>query len=112
MPDYKAPTREIQFVRDEVLNYGDHYAKLPGCEEVTPDLIDAITNEVFGILDSGATLKRFSIDPHGCHFVASFVRQIIFTTELIGKRLLDKCRLIGAGILHNERAQAFGTSKH
>ena len=45
MPDYKAPLRDIRFVRDEVLNYPAHYQALPGCEEATPDMVDAILAE-------------------------------------------------------------------
>ncbi|WP_323016719.1 acyl-CoA dehydrogenase C-terminal domain-containing protein [Castellaniella sp.] len=45
MPDYKAPLREIRFVRDEVLNYPDHYQSLPGCEDATPDMVNAILEE-------------------------------------------------------------------
>jgi alkylation response protein AidB-like acyl-CoA dehydrogenase len=45
MPDYKAPLRDIRFVRDEVLNYPAHYQSLPGCEEATPDMVGAILEE-------------------------------------------------------------------
>jgi len=30
MPDYKAPLRDIRFVRDELLGYEAHYQSLPG----------------------------------------------------------------------------------
>ncbi|MFF7706257.1 phenylacyl-CoA dehydrogenase [Pseudomonas sp. NPDC007930] len=42
MPEYKAPLRDIRFVRDELLGYADHYQALPGCEDATPDTVDAI----------------------------------------------------------------------
>ena len=45
MPEYKAPLRDIRFVRDEVLGYQEHYASLPGAEEATPDMVDAILEE-------------------------------------------------------------------
>ena len=47
MLTYRAPLRDIQFVLDELLDAPAHYAKLQGCEEVTPDLLAAI-------IDSGA----------------------------------------------------------
>ncbi|TBU97951.1 phenylacyl-CoA dehydrogenase [Stutzerimonas kirkiae] len=45
MPDYKAPLRDIRFVRDELLGYDAHYQSLPGCEEATSDMVDAILEE-------------------------------------------------------------------
>ncbi|WP_163835864.1 phenylacyl-CoA dehydrogenase [Spartinivicinus ruber] len=45
MPEYKAPLRDIRFVRDEVLSYPEHYETLPGCEEATPDMVNAILEE-------------------------------------------------------------------
>ena len=45
MPDYKAPLRDIRFVRDELLGYEAHYQSLPGCEDATPDMVNAIIEE-------------------------------------------------------------------
>ncbi|CAM3469432.1 acyl-CoA dehydrogenase C-terminal domain-containing protein [Parendozoicomonas haliclonae] len=45
MPEYKAPLRDIRFVRDELLNFPEHYASLPGLEEASPDMVDAILEE-------------------------------------------------------------------
>ena len=45
MPEYKAPLRDIRFVRDELLNYPEHYASLPGADDATPDMVDAIIEE-------------------------------------------------------------------
>ena len=45
MPDFKAPLRDIRFVRNELLNFPEHYANLPGAEEATPDMVDAILEE-------------------------------------------------------------------
>lgn len=45
MPEYQAPLRDIRFAMNEVLDFSAHYASLNGCEEVTPDLVDAILEE-------------------------------------------------------------------
>ena len=45
MPDYKAPLRDIRFVRDELLGYEAHYQSLPACQDATPDMVDAILEE-------------------------------------------------------------------
>ncbi|MCP5161539.1 MAG: acyl-CoA dehydrogenase C-terminal domain-containing protein [Hahellaceae bacterium] len=45
MPEYKAPLRDIRFVMNELLNSEQHYATLPGGEEATPDMVDAIVAE-------------------------------------------------------------------
>ncbi|MDP0561356.1 MAG: acyl-CoA dehydrogenase C-terminal domain-containing protein [Candidatus Endonucleobacter sp. (ex Gigantidas childressi)] len=45
MPEYKAPLRDIRFVRNDLLNYTDHYTNLPGAEDTTPDMVDAILDE-------------------------------------------------------------------
>lgn len=45
MPEYKAPLRDIRFVRNEVLDYEAHYQSLPACQEASPDMVDAILEE-------------------------------------------------------------------
>ncbi|MDX1590289.1 MAG: acyl-CoA dehydrogenase family protein, partial [Oleiphilaceae bacterium] len=45
MPQYKAPLRDIQFVMQELLDSATHYSKLPGAEDATPDMVDAIIQE-------------------------------------------------------------------
>jgi alkylation response protein AidB-like acyl-CoA dehydrogenase len=45
MPEYKAPLKDIEFVMNEVLNFEQHYANLPGGDEASPDLVNAILVE-------------------------------------------------------------------
>ena len=44
MPSYSAPINETLFVLNNVLNI-DRYNNLPGFEEATPELIEAILGE-------------------------------------------------------------------
>ena len=45
MPDYQAPLRDLRFVMDEMFDYPAHYARLPGGEEASPDVVAAILEE-------------------------------------------------------------------
>jgi alkylation response protein AidB-like acyl-CoA dehydrogenase len=45
MPDYKAPVRDISFVINEVLESEKLYQTLPGYEDATEDLLNAIVEE-------------------------------------------------------------------
>ena len=45
MPDYKAPLRDISFVMNELLESEKLYQTLPGYEEATEDLMNAIVEE-------------------------------------------------------------------
>ena len=68
MPEYKAPLREIKFVTEEVLDIYGHYAKLPGAEEATPDMVSAILEE--GAKFSERVLSPLNRvgDEQGCQF--------------------------------------------
>lgn len=68
MPSYQAPIRDMQFVYHELLNADQTLCALPGFEETSPDLVDAI-------LEEGAKLFEQKIQPlnqigdkQGCRF--------------------------------------------
>ncbi len=69
MPDYKAPLREIRFTLNELLGMEQHYASLPGCEDATTEMVDAIIEEGAKFAENElAPLNRVG-DTEGCRLV-------------------------------------------
>lgn len=68
MPAYKAPLRDVRFLMNEVFDYPKHYASLPGGEDATPDLIDAILDECAKYCEEVLAPINQSGDQEGCHF--------------------------------------------
>ncbi len=66
MPEYKAPLRDIRFVRNELLSFPEHYATLPGAEEATPDMVDAIFEEGARFCEQVLAPLNQSGDREGC----------------------------------------------
>jgi len=65
MSDYKAPVRDMRFVMDEIVGLAD-IARLPGYEEATPDMADAILEEAARFTGEVlAPLNRIG-DTQGC----------------------------------------------
>ena len=73
MPIYKAPLDEMRFVLHEVLDVGQ-LAKLPGYEEATPDIFDAMMDEVAKLCEDVLQPLNRSGDEEGCHFENGTVR--------------------------------------
>ena len=67
MPTYQAPLRDTRFLINDFLEIGK-YSNLPGFEDATPDLIDAILEEGGKIVEEVLFPLNQSGDEEGCHF--------------------------------------------
>jgi len=66
MPEYKAPLKDIEFVMNDVLDFEQHYASLPGGEEATPDLVNAILAEAAKFSEEVLSPLNQIGDQQGC----------------------------------------------
>lgn len=66
MTDYKAPLRDIQFVLFELLGYEQHYASLPGGEDASSDVVNAILEENAKFCENVLAPLNSSGDKEGC----------------------------------------------
>ncbi len=68
MPVYKAPLRDIKFVLHELLDIDTHYKSIPGAEELTQDLIDAMIGETAKFIENVIAPLNHPGDEEGCHW--------------------------------------------
>jgi alkylation response protein AidB-like acyl-CoA dehydrogenase len=68
MPDYKAPVRDMRFVINEVLESEKLYQTLPGYEEATEDLMNAIVDEGAKFAEEVVSPLNHSGDEEGCEW--------------------------------------------
>jgi len=66
MPQYRAPLRDIQFVMNELLDTETHYQHIPGGEEATPDMVNAIIQEGAKFCEQVLSPLNQSGDQEGC----------------------------------------------
>ena len=74
MPEYKAPLRDIRFVRNELLHYEEHYNAIPGGEETPVDMVDAILEEGAKFCEQVLSPLNQSGDEEGCIWSAEGVK--------------------------------------
>ncbi|MBA6413966.1 acyl-CoA dehydrogenase C-terminal domain-containing protein [Parahaliea sp. F7430] len=68
MPEYKAPLRDISFVMNELLESEQLYQTLPGFEEATADLMNAIVEEGAKFAENVLSPLNQSGDEEGCQW--------------------------------------------
>jgi len=73
MPVYKAPLEDIDFVLNDVLDFGQ-LSKLPGYEDMTPDLISAVLEEAAKFCENELVPLNRIGDEEGCTFENGVVR--------------------------------------
>ena len=66
MTTYKAPLRDIHFVREELLNYTAHYKQFPCGKEATPDVVTALLEESARFCETVLAPLNASGDQLGC----------------------------------------------
>ena len=73
MPRYQAPLRDMRFVLEELIG-GDRMRALPGCAEVTPDLVQSILEEAAKVCQRVLFPLNRSGDEQGCRIENGVVR--------------------------------------
>ena len=70
---YNAPLRDMRFVLNELLDVGE-IATLPGYEDATPDVIDAMIEEGAKLCENTLLPLNRPADEEGCHYENGVVR--------------------------------------
>ena len=73
MPSYRAPLRDMRFVLHELAD-GTRLRSLPGCAEVTPELVDPVLEEAAKLCEEVLFPLNRSGDEEGCSIENGVVR--------------------------------------
>ena len=84
MQTYRAPLREMRFLLHELLD-ASALAALPGYEEATPDVIDAMIEEGARLCENVLLPLNRSADEEGCHYENGAVRTPAGFKEAYGR---------------------------
>ncbi|MFA7668717.1 MAG: acyl-CoA dehydrogenase C-terminal domain-containing protein [Burkholderiaceae bacterium] len=68
MNAYSAPLRDLRFALHDVLELPALYARLPGSQDVTAELVDAVLEEGARFVEEVLAPLHQSADAEGCHF--------------------------------------------
>ncbi|MEE8505357.1 MAG: acyl-CoA dehydrogenase N-terminal domain-containing protein, partial [Kiloniellales bacterium] len=74
MVTYAAPLDDIRFVLYDLLDYEADIATLPGCEEASRDIVDAVLEEAAKFCENELLPLNRSGDEEGCTFENGVVR--------------------------------------
>ena len=74
MVTYAAPLDDIRYLLNEVFDYGKTVAGLPGYEEATPEILDAVLEEGARFCENELLPINLSGDAEGCHYENGVVR--------------------------------------
>ncbi|MFT5082977.1 MAG: alkylation response protein AidB-like acyl-CoA dehydrogenase [Lentisphaeria bacterium] len=69
MSDYKVPMRDMQFVMNELLNYGAHYQRLGMGEDASADIVSAVMEENAKFCENVLAPLNGVGDTEGCTWV-------------------------------------------
>ena len=67
MIQYKAPMRDIQFLINDVFDFQSHYKNIPGGEEASPEMVDAILGEAARFSEEVLS-PLYQVGDEGCTF--------------------------------------------
>ena len=84
MQTYRAPLREMRFLLHELLDASE-IAALPGYEEATPDVIDAMIEEGARLCENVLLPLNRPADEEGCHYENGAVRTPAGFKEAYGR---------------------------